>query len=155
MTFVEPENPDQSELKQISAKDLKELKRSSKEGRQAAEERDAAVRELAFFKAGVDLSHPMADYFVKGYAGEADPEAVKAEWERITGNGGQPSPTEQELAAMNGGQDLTAGPGAIAPDKLAERNQKLSELSPTDPRYDEKFARIMDEYGGQMGSLVG
>jgi hypothetical protein len=40
---------------------------------------DAAERELAFAKAGVDLADPKLSYFVKGYSGELTPEAIKQE----------------------------------------------------------------------------
>lgn len=54
------------------AKDL-EAKASAAEARASALE-----RELAFAKAGLDLSDPKMSYFVKGYDGEADPEKIRA-----------------------------------------------------------------------------
>lgn len=40
---------------------------------------DAAERELAFAKAGVDLADPKLSYFVKGYSGDLTPDAIKQE----------------------------------------------------------------------------
>jgi hypothetical protein len=43
-----------------------------------AKEADAAKRELAFVKAGVDPDSAAAKYFVKGYDGELTAEAIRA-----------------------------------------------------------------------------
>lgn len=44
---------------------------------------DALQRQLDFAKAGIPLDHPMTDYLVAGYKGEATPEAIKAEAQRL------------------------------------------------------------------------
>lgn len=47
--------------------------------RKAAEAEAAALkRELAFAKAGLDLSDPKIGYFTRGYDGEPDPEKIRA-----------------------------------------------------------------------------
>lgn len=46
---------------------------------QKAARADAAERELAFAKAGVDLADPKLSYFVKGYSGDLTPDAIKQE----------------------------------------------------------------------------
>ena len=154
MTYVESTDEPEERMVQIPGGELKRLKKESKAARQYEAEKAAAERELAFYKAGVNLEHPIAAYFVKGYDGETTPEAVKAEWEKLTGEA-KPDPAAQEAAQMQEAADLVSGRGQIPTDKLAERNQKLAELSDTDRHYDEKFLRIMDEYGGITGSMVG
>ena len=157
MTFIDPEVPEK--MVEISGKELKRLKTEAKEGKAALAENATLKRAEAFRAAGVDPNHPAAAYFTKGYEGDPDPEAVKAEWAKIagtsTGQALQPDPTAEELAALQGAQDLVSGRGGTPPDKLAERDAKLAALSPNDPRLDEKFQTIMDEYGGRTGSLIG
>jgi DNA-binding NarL/FixJ family response regulator len=57
---------------------MRELESEVKVLRQQADEAKGAQRELAFVKAGVDLSSNMSKYFVKGYDGELTPEAIRA-----------------------------------------------------------------------------
>lgn len=56
---------------------MRELESEVKGLRQQAEEAKSAQRELAFVKAGVDLSSGMSKYFVKAYDGELTPEAIR------------------------------------------------------------------------------
>jgi len=155
MAYVDPADETEVRMVQIPGQELKRLKKESKAAREAEARIAAAERELAFYKAGVDLEHPAATYFVKGYEGEATPEAVKAEWVKLTGSTGEakPDPAAEELAQMQDAADLVNGRGQIPTDKLAERNQKLAALSDGDRHYDEKFRAIMDEYGGIIGTL--
>ena len=145
----------------MSRKDIRRLEEQAKEGREAKEQLAQLQRERTFLTAGVPLSDPRAEYFVAGYKGEQTPEAIKAEWDSKFGGtqGGQTTGQEQEiefeLGRLSAAQDLTTAAPNITPDKLAERDQKLAALSPTDPRYDEKFQQIFDAYGGKRGGLVG
>lgn len=54
----------------LSRKQLDALERRAKAG-------DAAVRRAAFLEAGVDMAHPGASYFVKGYDGEVSADAIR------------------------------------------------------------------------------
>lgn len=141
----------------IGRKDLKRIQEQAKEGKKATAENEQLKRKIAFAEAGVPTSSKLGELFVRGYDGDATPDAIRDAWSELNGNGGQsqPSPADAELAAMQSGQDLASGGMGIPPDKLAERNQKLAGLSPTDRFYDQKFAAIMDEYGSPMGSLAG
>ena len=56
---------------------MRELESEVKSLRQQAEEAKSAQRELAFVKAGVDLSSGMSKYFVKAYDGDLTPEAIR------------------------------------------------------------------------------
>ena len=56
---------------------MRELESEVKNLRQQADEAKSAQRELAFVKAGVDLSSGMSKYFVKAYDGELTPEAIR------------------------------------------------------------------------------
>lgn len=56
---------------------MKQLEAEAAELRKQNAEAEAARRELAFLKAGVDLDNPMSKYFVKGYEGPTDPDAIR------------------------------------------------------------------------------
>jgi hypothetical protein len=154
VTYVDPEFEEPSEkMVSIPGKELKKYKQQAREGAQAAQKVAELERQNAFFQAGVDPTHPLANYFSKGYEGESNPEAVRAEWDRITGATSQPDDSQiaEEVAAIHAADELIGG-GQLPPDKLAERDTKLASLSPTDPRMGEKFDAIMKEYGGVVGS---
>ena len=55
---------------------LKKLEQENKELRQLKADAEAAKKKLAFVEAGVDLSSPVAEYFIKGYDGEISTDAI-------------------------------------------------------------------------------
>jgi len=57
---------------------LKKLEQENKELRQLKADAEAAKKKLAFVEAGVDLSSPVAEYFIKGYDGEISTDAIKS-----------------------------------------------------------------------------
>lgn len=57
---------------------LKKLEQENKELRQLKADAEAAKKKLAFVEAGVDLSSPVAEYFIKGYDGEISADAIKS-----------------------------------------------------------------------------
>lgn len=96
---------------------------------QKAARADAAERELAFAKAGVDLADPKLSYFVKGYSGDLTPDAIKQE----AINSGflaapQPDPeTASKDAELDAHDRLgSAAAGASTPDKI-DLGQKMRE----------------------------
>ena len=81
---LEDEPGDSPAIKQIRARN-RQLAKEHREAIQRAETAEAAVavanaatREIAFLKAGVNPEDPAARYFVKGYDGELTVEAIKA-----------------------------------------------------------------------------
>lgn len=70
------EDDDQPESNPVRAR-MKQLEKETRELRKQVAEAQAAQKELAFVKAGIDLNSPMAKYFVKGYDGELTPEAIR------------------------------------------------------------------------------
>lgn len=67
-----------SNVKQMRDR-IKALEAEAKTGREAAQKAAGLERELAFSKAGIDASSPMAKYFVNGYGeGDTSPEAIRA-----------------------------------------------------------------------------
>jgi hypothetical protein len=51
-----------------------------------------AVRELALVKAGVDTDSPIGKMFAQTYAGELEPEAIKAAWGEVAPAATPPAP---------------------------------------------------------------
>lgn len=104
---------------------LKELRQQAEAGRKALAEAEAARRELAFIKAGVDTESKLGQLLMKTYDGELSPEAIKAEAEEIGAvKATTPPPektelTDEEKAQTRARNDLAAGStatGAEEPD---------------------------------------
>lgn len=55
----------------------KKIEKENRDLRKQLAEAEEVKKELAFVKAGIDLTSPMAKYFVKGYDGELSPEAIR------------------------------------------------------------------------------
>lgn len=71
------DQPEQPQTKNPLRARMKELERETAELRKQAAEAAEAKRKLAFMEAGIDMSAPVAKYFVKGYDGEITPEAIR------------------------------------------------------------------------------
>jgi hypothetical protein len=77
---------------------LKKLEQENKELRQLKVDAEAAKRKLAFVEAGVDLSSPVAEYFIKGYDGEISTEAIKSAASKLNLTPQQSAPAPQQVA---------------------------------------------------------
>ena len=155
----EPDLENESETVKKLRKELKRRDEKLKEAEEAIAWRAQYEERETFAKAGVPVDDPRFPYFKAGYPGDKTPEAIKAEWDRTFGatpsGTGQEQEIEFELGRLTAAQDMTTAAPNISPDKLAERDQKLAALSPTDPHYPEKFNAIFETYGGKRGGLVG
>jgi hypothetical protein len=58
--------------------DIPGLRRAASKAKKLERENDSLRRELAFVKAGVDVSDPKMGYFVRGYEGDTTPDAIRA-----------------------------------------------------------------------------
>ena len=76
------QNPVRAQLK-AQEKELRELRKQ------------VAESQMAFVKAGIDLTSPMSKYFVKGYDGELTPEAIRLAAEEAQLITPQVSPEDQ------------------------------------------------------------
>ena len=81
------QNPVRAQLK-AQEKELREL-------RKQVAESQAVQKEMAFVKAGIDLTSPMSKYFIKGYDGELTPEAIRLAAEEAQLITPQVSPEDQ------------------------------------------------------------
>jgi hypothetical protein len=95
---------------------MKQLEKENAEARKLLAEADTAKRELAFVKAGIDLSSPANKYFVKGYDGDLDPDAIRqaAVEAQLISPPVAPSQTE-EAQAWNRTAKIAAGSQTAQP----------------------------------------
>jgi hypothetical protein len=94
----------------------RELEKDAAEGKTAAAERDAAKRELAFIKAGIDLDTPTGKLFAKAYDGANDVEAVTAAAKEygVINTSQAPPALDQSIADEISAMDQVSGLGAGA-----------------------------------------
>lgn len=64
---------------------LRDLREAAARGKEAKADAEAARRELAFAKAGIDTDSPKGKMFVKAYDGELDSAAIKAQFDDLFG----------------------------------------------------------------------
>ena len=154
-----PVDPDGSSprMAQVPRKVIRQLEKEAEEGRKALAENEQLKRERAFVQAGIPLDDKRATYFIAGYQGDQNPEAIRQEWNESFGgtSGVQQQTIDLDLAAQQQAQNLVSGAGSLPPNLLAQRDAELAALSQSDPRYTEKFDAIFAKYGGRSGSMVG
>jgi hypothetical protein len=93
----------------LSRKQLDALERRAKAGDAAVEKAQAAERRAAFLEAGVDMSNPGSAYFVKGYDGEVDVDAIRKAAEEA---GFLAKAPQQEAKPPDNGAQPAAGEAA-------------------------------------------
>lgn len=91
---------DDFDLEDEDNNSIQSLRKAANAAKKLKAENARMKRELAFAKAGIPLTDPKMNYFVKGYEGDLDPEAIR---EAATEAGfltiEQPAPQEQEATA--------------------------------------------------------
>ena len=117
----EDEAQDQATRNPVRAR-MRELEDRNKALEAQAKEAEAAKRELAFVKAGVDPDSAAAKYFVKGYDGELTPEAIRAAAEEASLIPSQKKEVAAEQQAWNRvAQASRAGETSDAPVDYSQR----------------------------------
>jgi ribosomal protein L12E/L44/L45/RPP1/RPP2 len=79
-------------------KQLKQTQKDLETIKETAAEASQLKRELAFAKAGIDLTDEKVTFFVKGYDGELDPKEIRSQAEKY-GFIAKPNPTPEDTAA--------------------------------------------------------
>jgi hypothetical protein len=126
----EDEAQDQAARKDPVRARMRELEQQVKAFEAKAKEAEAATRELAFVKAGVDPDSAAAKYFVKGYDGELTPEAIRVAAEEASLIPSQKKEVAAEQQAWNRvAQASRAGETSDAPVDYVQRfnNAKSAE----------------------------
>ena len=110
---------------------MKELEKETAELRKQIAEAETAKRELAFVKAGIDPNSPMSKYFMKGYEGDLDPDAIRqAAVEAQLISPPEATPTQVEAAGWQKIAKIAAGSQTAQPP--VDWNQRL--LNAESPR---------------------
>lgn len=109
---------------------MKALEKEAADLRKQIAEAQAAQRELAFVKAGVDLNSPMARYFVKGYEGDLTPEAIRLAAEEAQLITPQPVVEDTDKAGWQESNKIAAGAHVDIP--IASWNKRISEANSPD-----------------------
>lgn len=102
--------------------DIRSLRRAASSAKKLKAENAKLLREVAFAKAGLPLSDPKMNYFIKGYDGELEAEAIReaaAQAGFISSQGDQVSEQQQmqqqvSLEAQN--RVMSASAGAFVED---------------------------------------
>jgi len=103
---------------------MKELEKEAAELRKQIADAEAAKRELAFVKAGIDPNSPMSKYFMKGYDGELSPDAIRqAAVEAQLISPPEATPTQVEAAGWQKIAKIAAGSQTAQPP--VDWNQRL------------------------------
>ncbi len=109
------------------------LRKERRERNKAAERADAAERELAFMRAGIDVeANPMAAYFVKGYDGEVTADAIRAKAQEVGLLQAPPPPAADPVkeAAVAAGERIATtaqGGGQVTPQGTAALDEAYAQ----------------------------
>jgi hypothetical protein len=105
--------PDEIDTQDETGPDgIKSLREKARKADKFEKELEQTRRELAFMRAGIPLDRPGITYFVKGYEGELEPEAIKAAAVEAGFLTQQQDPQRQAQAqAQSRAADLSAGSG--------------------------------------------
>lgn len=109
----------------------RELRDNRKRAADADKELQAARREVAFARAGVDDTTPLGRMFVRGYDGDATVDAIKAAAEEIPGLLPAPpanSMSADELDAQKRMAGASGGEGVGGPDLRSQFNADAADL---------------------------
>lgn len=117
---------------------------------------ETSRRELAFYRAGINMSDPKLTYFVKGYDGELDPDAIRAA-AQDAGFIERPALSEAEQQAQASAQAAdrvasaatnTAPPPASQADRQREYAEALATGGP------QALAALAAKYGPVVGRNI-
>ena len=108
--------------------DIKDLRRAAGRAKELEREIEGLRREQAFRKAGLDPDDKRTGYFVKGYGGELDPAAIRAEAEQA-GFLPTPGPNPEQQQALAGQQRMDQiVSGAIGSAGSLEAEARLAQV---------------------------
>lgn len=98
---------------------LKNLRAAANRSKKLESELNAMRREMAFFKAGISQDDPRMSYFIKGYEGELDAEAIRSAAVEA-GFLQAPQPTQEAPAIAEAEQRVMAASAGAFPEDRSE-----------------------------------
>lgn len=101
---------DDFEIESEDSNDIRSLRKAANSAKRLKTELAQLKREVAFAKAGIPLDDPRMNYFVKGYEGDLEPEAIR---EAATTAGFLSVPQQVEA-----GQDAQTQAAAVAQQRV-------------------------------------
>jgi hypothetical protein len=132
--YYEEDDQPATEQNPVRAR-MKQLEKENREAKKLLAELQTSAKELTFVKAGIDVTDPKFKYFVKGYDGELDPEAIRAaaaEAQLITP---QANPMDADKAAWQqtnriaaGAETASEGPSWIKRIKDASSSEEITAI---------------------------
>lgn len=110
---------------------IRTLQDQAKRGRDAETRAERAERELAFMRAGIDLTTERGQFFAQGYDGELTPEAIRAKAQTVGALDAAPAPTE-ENAGEEADQATSDTPLEEGEGDLSNVRNDLAQGAPAD-----------------------
>lgn len=117
--------------------DIRSLRRAAASSKKLKAENAKLQREIAFAKAGLPLSDPKMNYFIKGYDGELDAEAIReaaaqAGFISSQGDASAEQQAQQQVSLEAQNRVMSASAGAFVEDAseaaaLARMEQAMNE----------------------------
>lgn len=117
--------------------DIRSLRRAAASSKKLKAENAKLQREIAFAKAGLPLSDPKMNYFIKGYDGELDAEAIReaaaqAGFISSQGDASVEQQAQQQVSLEAQNRVMSASAGAFVEDAseaaaLARMEQAMNE----------------------------
>ncbi len=101
---------DDFDLESEDSNDIRSLRKAANSAKRLKAELAQLKREVAFAKAGIPLDDPRMNYFVKGYEGELEPDAIR---EAATTAGFLSIPQQ-----VDAGQDAQTQAAAVAQQRV-------------------------------------
>lgn len=161
---TEPESTRKNDWRRKMERDAEEGRQAKADAAKDRAEADAAKRELAFLRAGIDLDSPQGKLFAKAYDGDPTADAVKAQAQEF-GLIDAPSVPAEELAAHDRFAQASAGAAAGqadedvylgAIDKAESEAEVLAALAKIDPAFIDRQSKISKwvNGGGQNTAIT-
>lgn len=130
------------------------LRRAANKSKKLEAELKALKREMAFAKAGIPLDDPKMSYFIKGYDGEMEADAIKAAAIEA-GFLATESPAQEQAAPLvneEGQQRVMAASAGAMPEDVTEEAALARMEAAMDEGGIEGFLDVVRQYGIPIGT---
>lgn len=128
------------------------LRRAANKSKKLEAELRSLRRELAFAKAGIPLGDPKMNYFVKGYEGELDADAIKAAAIEAGFLASQEPAQEQPQVNPEAQQRVMAASAGAMPEDVSEEAALARLESAMEEGGMDGFLDVVRQYGIPIGT---
>lgn len=157
----EAEQQEGQERERRENADIRALRKKAKAHDEAVASAAAAQRQLLFFQAGLDPSDQKAQWFVKGYDGEATAEKIReaATYAGLLTPPAPPAPDEDAQQVAAEGQALKAQDrlrdGGDTPRETGDLNAEIAEVARATGGDPQKIAEVLERHGQRTSISAG